>query len=115
MFPFRAAAAPLLAVLLVQPAMAGAEAPGRLFHTPDERRRLDHILDNAAAGRPQPQRLDGIVTRGDGRTTLFIDGRPRPAASDARPVGPASARVLGNDGQAHRLRVGERLPPLSVP
>ncbi|HMV17865.1 MAG TPA: hypothetical protein PLX21_01395 [Rhodocyclaceae bacterium] len=105
----------LVAVLLLTATPADAEPSGRLFHTPEERQRLDRLLDNAASGRAQPERLDGIITRGDGRTTLILDGHPRPPAADLRPLDARSAQILANDGQTHRLRVGERLPPLSVP
>jgi hypothetical protein len=74
----------ILAVLaLCIPAMAAAvEAPlGTLFHTPEERERLDRMR----RGEPEsPQAsttggapaVTGFVKRSDGRHTVWIDGTP---------------------------------------
>ncbi len=65
---------------------------GTLFHTPEERARLDRLrrgepespaLATARSGAPQ---ITGFVKRSDGRHTVWIDGAPvqvtRPGAGE---------------------------------
>mgnify|MGYP000045823344 FL=1 len=105
----------LLALLLLPLSSARAETPGRLFFTPAERTRIDHLLDTAASDHSAPRGLDGMVSRSDGRHTLFLDGKPTPPGPGARRTGPTTARLTAADGRSHELRVGERLPADSPP
>ena len=104
----RAMARCLAAAVLLASAHAGAQAPlGRLFFTPEERAALD-------AGRPlhaepevqtdiTPRRLDGIVRRSDGHSTVWING-----AAEQRRLGSAErAPVQDAEGRWQSLRVGE--------
>lgn len=78
-------AAALLAALVAGPC-AAAEL-GTLFHTPQERERLDrlrrgepvNVVDGDEAASTAP-RVTGYVKRSDGRDTVFLDGRAYPAS-----------------------------------
>jgi hypothetical protein len=96
-------------------AAAGAAELGTLFHTPEERERLDRlrrgepVTPGATAPAP-PRQITGFVKRSDGSGTAFIDGVPVPVA-------PANSRLLepgAVSGYAERkgedLRI-ERKPP----
>jgi len=69
----------LAAFLLVFAACAGAADLGTLFHTPQERARLDRLRRGeapataAAPGGGQPE-VTGYVQRSDGPSTVWIDG-----------------------------------------
>jgi hypothetical protein len=69
----------------VPPAPANA-APdfGTLFHSAEERARLDKLrrgeLPDPPATRRGPPSVTGFVQRSDGRNTVWIDGRPVPVA-----------------------------------
>ena len=83
----------LLAALLCAVACAaGAAELGTLFHTPEERARLDRLRrgepDNPAgpAVTHRPRELTGFVKRSDGRGTAFIDGTPVPVAPGNSPL-----------------------------
>ena len=58
---------------------------GTLFHSPQERARLDKMRrgepPEPAAGKRAPAAVTGFVQRSDGRNTVWIDGRPVPVAS----------------------------------
>lgn len=74
-----------LAVALASPAAAGLEL-GTLFHTPEERARLDRLRRGEPESSRQPQRsgtpeVTGFVKRSDGRHTIWIDGAPVPVAT----------------------------------
>lgn len=69
------------AFLALAACCAGAADLGTLFHTPEERARLDKLRrgEPAAASTPgasRPRALTGFVQRSDGRTTVWIDGSP---------------------------------------
>ena len=75
----------LLLLALCASACAGAAQPplGTLFHTPEERDRLDRLRrgepEAAAAAAPAPgggSSITGFVKRSDGRHTVWIDGQP---------------------------------------
>ena len=77
----------LLASLLCTAALAaGAADLGTLFHTPEERARLDRMRRGepetpaGPAALDRPRELTGFVKRSDGRGTAFIDGAPVPVA-----------------------------------
>lgn len=85
----------LLAALICAAAFAaGAAELGTLFHTPEERARLDRMRRGEPVGPvggpaapERPRELTGFVKRSDGPGTAFIDGTPVPVA-------PANARLL---------------------
>lgn len=106
----------LLVVLLCAGASAaGAVELDRLFHTPEERERLDRLRrgDPVAQGPAEPPRrreITGYVKRSDGRGTAFIDGVPVPVDRDGAPLlDPGVVRGQGAR-QSDDLRI-ERLPP----
>lgn len=76
----------LLAMLSCAAALAAGAAPlETLFHTPEERERLDKLRSGEvvqaprAASEPARKReITGYVKRSDGRGTAFIDGVPVP-------------------------------------
>jgi hypothetical protein len=86
----------LAAVLACAAACAGGAAPlGTLFHTPQERERLDRLRRGEvvaapeAAGASEPARkreITGYVKRSDGRGTAFIDGVPLPVDPKTAPL-----------------------------
>jgi hypothetical protein len=85
----------LVAFLAGITACAGFAAPlGTLFHTPQERERLDRlrrgeVVAPAAAGASEPMRqreITGYVKRSDGRGTAFIDGVPVPVDAKGAPL-----------------------------
>jgi hypothetical protein len=85
----------------VQPAMLG-----RLFTTAEERARLDQL--RRGEGRPdaratakttsptavKPRIVTGVVSRSDGRNTVWVNGEPRPAAA-----GEADRKQVGKPAQ----------------
>jgi hypothetical protein len=71
----------LLAVLAGAAGAADSAALGTLFHSPEERARLDRMrrgeAEPAAAPAPgQASAVTGFVKRSDGRNTVWIDGTP---------------------------------------
>lgn len=104
-----------LMLLSAWTAAAVAQTPpqrfGRLFHSPEERLRLDR---EGSLEKPAPvqyesrsHRLDGIVRRADGQATVWVDGH-RATAIEAHPTADARAAVIAlPDGGKRRLRVGE--------
>lgn len=80
-------------VLLAAAVPLAAAELGTLFHTPEERARLDRLRrgepatppgtqPNIGASVPQMPEVTGFVRRSDGRNTVWIDGRP--VATDNR-------------------------------
>ena len=71
-----------LALLVADPAL-GADSLRTLFHSAEERERLDRLRrgesvePKAGAAAPRaPAAVTGFVKRSDGRTTVWLDGRP---------------------------------------
>ena len=66
-------------------APAAADDLGTLFHSPEERARLDRQRRGEPQEPPATKRappvVTGFVQRSDGRNTVWIDGRPGPVAS----------------------------------
>src|SRR4051812_38984966 len=96
-----------------------AEPLGRLFFTPAQR----HIFDlgkqlpsspKAAPPGPQSTKLNGVVTRSDGETTVWINGHTigkhdAPIKSTASATDPAAAHVeLPDAKNGFKLKVGQR-------
>jgi hypothetical protein len=95
---------------------AGAAQLDRLFHTPEERERLDRLRRGepvAAATENVPARrkeLTGFVKRSDGRGTAFIDGIAVPVDRNATPLlDPKSVRAYAGR-ESEDLKI-ERKPP----
>jgi hypothetical protein len=106
-----------LALAIAAPC-AWPEELGTLFHTPEERARLDRLrrgepespaLASARSGAPQ---ITGFVKRSDGRHTVWIDGRPVEvgSAEAARRLDAKSVRAYSDRGDDDSLKV-ERKPP----
>ena len=103
-----ARAARLLAAACALLAAAGAAASelATLFHSPEERARLDRLRRGeapAAARAPEARRdprITGFVKRSDGRSTVWIDGVPVPVSNPraARLLDPSALRGSGDEG-----------------
>lgn len=111
------------AMLCLLPALAMAAPPlGRLFYTPEQRARMDvarqqernvRIEDEEAApAAPPPANiiLNGVITRSDGKTTVWINNRPQTPEQTGQGVG-----VQGRGGQINvTLPDARRNVPLKV-
>lgn len=105
----RACLAAFLALAAFGP---GATELGALFHTPEERARLDKLrrgepLERVATpgAMRSPRALTGFVQRSDGRTTVWIDGNPVPLASprNAPKLDPKSVRAYSEDADGVKV------------
>ena len=106
----------IAALAMCIPALAGAaEVPlGTLFHTPEDRERLDRMRRgeperpqaSAPSGAPS---VTGFVKRSDGRHTVWIDGTPISVrGAQAAPVfDPRSVRAY-SDREEDALKVARR-------
>ena len=79
--------AALAAFLLVGCSAACAAELGTLFHSPEERARLDRLRRGEPAETPRAAQnrtptVTGFVKRSDGRNTVWIDGRPQAMGGD---------------------------------
>lgn len=121
-----AALAAILAGVLGAAAAADAAAQelGRLFFTPEQRAALDarrkaRVPDKPAATQQAESpvsRVDGIVQRTDGRSTVWVNGEAIPEGAQAgaqgapRPAGAGRVAVpAGESAKGLDLRVGESL------
>ena len=97
--------------------LAGAAEPvlGTLFHTPEERERLDRMRrgepqgpqGSASGGAPS---VTGFVKRSDGRHTVWIDGSPLTVrGTQSAPVFDPGAVRAYSDREEGSLRI-ERKP-----
>jgi hypothetical protein len=91
------------ALLLLLSAHAAAAELGTLFHTPDERARLDRLRRGetpatAASTASANPEVTGYVQRSDGRSTVWIDGVAVPVATPrAQPLfDPKSVRAYAD-------------------
>ncbi len=111
----------LLCLVLLAPPAFAADELGRLFFTPEQRAMLD------LARRTQPSAsqaevetyegvtLSGVVTRGDGKRTVWINGQPQTVGEGVtagRTPASASIPLPGGEGRI-RLKVGQTLDPSS--
>jgi LEA14-like dessication related protein len=111
-----------LVVLLIvlMPALHAIGAPmGRLFLTPDERAQLDRLRNNQgeaiAVATPQRQlTLNGVVTRGNGKTTAWVNQQPQTDFTSTvqgvnlRPTTiPATISLQLSSGQRIQLKAGQ--------
>ena len=90
----------LVAALCLAATGAFAAELDALFHTAEERARLDRLRRGepvAAQGAPETRgrrELTGFVRRSDGRSTAFVDGVPVPVDPGAAPLlDPRSVRA----------------------
>jgi hypothetical protein len=123
-----------LRILLVLVAMLpwwathSAEPLGRLFFTPSQRTALDagkeigkpRTLRAVAPRRPRAVTLNGVVTRSDGESAVWINGREvggktvSGVRASTSATDPTSAQLrVGGARKSVRLRVGQQLDPVS--
>ena len=98
--------AAILSLVLMVSGMAVADELRTLFHTPEERARLDRLRrgeppEASHAERRAPQ-VTGFVKRSDGRDTVWIDGRPVAMSG-------AASKALTDSRKAREAARGE--PP----
>jgi len=108
--------------LLMNSSAANAQELGRLFFTPEQRSALDarrkaRIPDKPAAVVVESPvtRLDGLVSRGGGKSTVWVNGEPVPEGSqpDGLRVHPRradSGRVkvdIGESANQVELKIGQ--------
>lgn len=118
-FLHKALQACLLAALVTPCSLAmSAEEPslGRLFNTPQRRAQLDELRRrNVPIQRPaatpvtQNIRLDGIVRRTNGPTTVWINGEMHQGKLPVQALDNAAVRIPLAGGQTRELNVGEQL------
>lgn len=92
---------------LSHPSLAEPIEPGRLFYTPAQRAQLENARARnvtqiggqhkrgAPDGAPAPLRFDGMVTRSDGKTTRWVDGKPQLDESGVAGLKPGQVRADG--------------------
>lgn len=110
----------LAALLLCASAAASAADPaalGTLFHSAEERARLDRMrrgeAEPAAAPAPgQASSVTGFVKRSDGRNTVWIDGSPVSVRGNqaAEVFDPRAVRAY-TDRQDDALRIQRKNTP----
>ncbi len=119
----RAAALLGFAAALAATLPARAQELGRLFFTPEQRAALDarrkaRLPDKPAAAAPSPTtRIDGLVRRSDGRTTVWVNGEPVSGNGQVEDLRVAPRRgdpsrvtvQAGEDGRPIDLKVGSTL------
>lgn len=99
-------------------AAGASETIGRLFHTPEERAALDQLRRSGVSGAPVAStdavRLDGVVKRGYGKSTAWINGAPQHESDNPhgilvrdKSLHPAAARVALPTGQVVDLKAGQ--------
>lgn len=107
-------------LLLAQAAWAGNELGGRLFHSAQQRARLDQIRQqNLAVDRQNGPllTLDGEVRRSSGRHSHWINGEIRPGRAPASRQQRIGDRIDATSGAAHgwlgdnQLSVKQPPPP----
>lgn len=118
----------LVAGSILPAAGLATEPLGRLFFTPEQRVALDagKQIRTPRSSRalsvrdPREVTLNGVVTRSDGDSTVWVNGR----ALDKQPASGISATASGSDPAAARvkvrgarntvqMRVGQQLDPVS--
>ncbi len=99
----------LIAALLAcasSSSLAATDEMGRLFYTPAQRAQLEaartHGLRAGSSRNAQtagedspPLRFDGIVTRSDGKTTRWVDGKAQVGPSSVSGLKPGQLRADG--------------------
>jgi hypothetical protein len=113
-----------LAALLALAGLAAVHPPaqaqeiGRLFFTPEQRQALDARRKARMPDRPSAPviaspttRLNGYVRRGNGKSTVFVNGEPVPEhAPEAPRIGADRVNInVGESGARAGLRPGESI------
>ena len=108
----------VMTAMLLWCASNSAEPLGRLFFTPAQRNTLDAGKQlakprQAAPSGPRAAMLNGVVTRSDGESTVWVNGhsvsRSGSQNASASHSDPAAARVeLQGAGGRVKLKVGQR-------
>lgn len=101
-------------------AAVSAEPLGRLFFTPEQRALLERQRQTGSAQSTpaltdESVRLDGMLTRSDGPTTVWLNGRQLPEAHAAgiRAAAHGRATTATVSGRPADVRVGETLDPVT--
>lgn len=98
--------------------------PGRLFYTPAQRAMLINartqkvtvIQKSVAPPVAAPMRLDGVITRSDGVTTHWINGRPHVGRPSLPNLKPGQTRAQQQVYEPYQLqRPNETLPRPQTP
>ena len=118
----------VVAAMLPWCATHSAEPWGRLFFTPSQRAALDagkslgkpRTVRAVAPRGPRAVTLNGVVTRSDGESAVWINGheaRGKPVSgvsASTSATDPTSAQLrVGGARNSVRLRVGQQLDPAS--
>jgi hypothetical protein len=99
---------------------AHAEALGKLFFTPERRAALERQrqlnLPETRTLEGNEVRLDGVVTRSSGRSTIWINQQPQNenasgtgVAAKASPSAPGRAVITPSEESSTTLKVGESI------
>jgi len=107
----------LLAAIAIAAAGAHAGELRTLFHSAEERERLDALRrgepPHAAAAKRAPPVLGGFVKRSDGRSTVWVNGESQSETSAEAPrIGAAGGEVsvsVGDSPSRVTLKPGEVL------
>jgi len=108
----------LCALLALSEPGSAQESTGRLFFTPEQRQALDARRRSRLPDRPSAPavaspttRLDGYVTRDNGKSTVWVNGEALPeSAPEAPRIGPGRVTVnVGESGARTGLHPGETL------
>ena len=102
------------------PLVQGEEHLGRLFLTPERRAVLEQQrqlnIQEQQALQGVTISLDGVVVRGNGKKTVWINGRAQSdnssdsgVSTKISPVNPGRAAIESSDGAHIGLRVGQKL------
>ncbi|MBH1975485.1 MAG: hypothetical protein I8H95_04065 [Rhodocyclales bacterium] len=114
----------LMALLMISPikaAHAESTSLGRLFYTPEkrlllERQRMSNIQETQTL-EGATMRLDGVVQRSSGKSTIWINGRPQSEHDAPRtgvkvwllPKDASHARLAPGEEKSTQLKVGEEI------
>ena len=100
-----------VAALTASPLPAAAEPLGRLFFTPERRAALDrqrqYNIQETRTIQGGSMRLDGIVQRSSGRTTIWVNGVAQHERSDSAGV---AVRLPSNRADRATLTTGDEPP-----
>jgi len=108
--------------------LAASSDPGRLFYTPAQRAQLESARTQTATplasqskrglpdSTPPPLRYDGVVIRSDGKTTRWVDGKPRLDGSGVSGLKPGQVRADGKVYEPYQvLRPVDPAPVIKAP
>ncbi|QJR16397.1 hypothetical protein [Usitatibacter palustris] len=114
-------ASALFVLALAAAAPAAALEIGTLFHTPEERQKLDRMrrgeperTTTAPMERTTVPQITGYVQRSDGKNTLWLDGQPVPT-NNPRATPLLDPRKVQDEGPQLPPRSIQALPPAPEP